>query len=204
MDPQVLPDWSWPVPDEVLEFCDGEMKCHAKGFYPLAEAINTSYNNNKRKVFLKYGKSQVLDFYRDAIKNELKDGHNVVFGTEGLDFLVLRDITNFDNFLSVLPLKEDRNDYPGDDIWGVKKEDVTLVVKFRAPRVQHLISVWHQYCAHEITFMEFLNKLDETKIEKKLHILASLELFEIFLKHGFHVVLIDMEFHILGMISVIL
>ena len=64
----MLPDWSWPVPDEVLEFCDDEIECHAKGFYPLAEAINANYNNNKREVFLKYGKSRVLDLYQDAIK----------------------------------------------------------------------------------------------------------------------------------------
>lgn len=196
--PQLLPTWSWPVPQEVLEVCEEEAefdsqkrKCHAKGFYPLAEAINTHDPSHSRQTFLSHSKPEVMGFYRDAMEKEWKDGYNLIIGTEGLDFLVLRDYTNFDNFLSVLPLKEEQKVDNGIEVWGAEKKDVTVVVKFRAPRVQHLISVWHQCCAKKMTFMEFLRTL-QGKNERKLHILASLELSEIFLKRGFDVVLMDM------------
>lgn len=205
VDPQILPNWAWPVPHEVLEYCEEEnpirdrdqkQYLEPKGFYPLLEALNDGDSQN-RALFRNYSKHTVVEFYRNALEKEWRDGYNLIMGTEALDFLGsdYRDSNAYlEKFLDVLPLKKGYDGDDGIDFWGADEVDVTVVVKFRAPRVQHLISVWHQCCMKTTTFMEFLIHLpDNRQNMNRIRILDSLRLAEVFLNRGLDVVLIDMS-----------
>lgn len=191
-DPQVLPTWAWPVPDEILEFCD---VTEGKGFYPLMESLRDGQGkSHQRPLFNKFSHQAVSNFYRDAMEKEWTNGSNLVIGTEALDFLGSNrtDATEhmFDKFLNILPL---RKNHATRDGWGVLN-DVTVVVKFRAPRVNHLISVFHQCCSEKQTFMDFLIALPGSRTTvNRMRVLDSFTLSEVFLKHGLNVILIDMS-----------
>jgi len=82
------------------------------------------------------------------------------------------------------------NDNNQRETWKDMESDLTVVVKFRSPKVEHLISIWHQCCL-EMTFEEYLMTLD--KKAGRLHILEGIRLANIFLKRGIKVILVDMS-----------
>jgi len=209
VDPQILPNWAWPVPHEILEYCESNANhlndtfhlndidhLNAKGFYAIVEAISSGPSRN-RPLFRKYSKHTVVGFYRNAMETAWKEGYNLIIGTESLDFMG-SDTRDGDDmlgkFLNILPLKTTDDGDDGIGVWGAYETNVTVVVNFRAPRVEHLISVWGQCCEQKITFTEFLIALpDSDQNVNRMRILDSFRLAEIFLKHGLDVVLIDMS-----------
>lgn len=71
-------------------------------------------------------------------------------------------------------------------------EGITAVVAYRAPRVDHLISLWHQCCMTDMTFYEYLTERILTKSDA-LRSLDSLKLTQIFLDRKIPTILIDMS-----------
>jgi len=189
---QVLPNWVWPLPRAALEFCkcmwpQNAVKCIAEAFYPFVNALT----GNKMRMFNEYDSSEVVNLYQDAMKDMWRGGYSLIIATEAMDHLVRSYNTlSLNKFLNTLPLEEN---YSDDNVvrLSADRKDVTIVVNFRAPRVEHLVSIWHQCCMERESFIEFLTTMP--KYVNKMHSLDSLLLSETFLKSGLNVVLIDMS-----------
>jgi len=158
-----------------------------------------------------------MDFiriYEDEFRKRWdEDGMSLVIGSEAMDFVVVdEEEGSGDDFMSrilqILPWNshasnilhnfDDDDDSGGDggDITpsSIKgsNDDITVVVKLRTPRTDHLISLWHQCCMDNMNFYEYLTDHVPNK-SRFLHSLDSFRIAQRFLDQGLKVILIDMQ-----------
>lgn len=109
----------------------------SKIFYPMMEALtHKSRLPKKRVLFRTYTAENIVDMYRQCIGKYWDEGYNIVFGTEAMDMVIklpegpsmIHKVSNY-----ILP-----KDIDGDQ--------VNVVVMYRTPKIDHLISMWHQNC----------------------------------------------------------
>lgn len=186
-----LPGWAWPVPDDFLIYCNHVRKA----FYPLFQFL---YEQGKESPRKKPQQNRPLwdfyDNYQQVIKSfqseffqEWKNGKHLVIGSESLDIINLNssepDIFIYDNLLKIMPWNVD----PSGSVAG-SDDDITFVVKYRAPRVDHLISIWHQCCMKKKGLLDFLKEYrmwDSNSLD-------SLGYVSVLLNRGIRVVLVDL------------
>jgi len=185
-----LPNWSWPQPSFVSSCNNGP-----KVFYPYFITLNGSGKEQcLRKQYKLWGlqEKDLLSDYKNAYRDEWSAGKSLVIASEAMDF-VSSERTDGDLMLSRIldGLPWNSNDLSGLQLEG-SNDDVTIVVKFRAPRVEHLVSLWHQCCMGSMTFYEYITIRLPSK-KDPIRSLDSLRLVEIFLEKGFEVIIIDME-----------
>lgn len=199
IEPKKIKEWAWPVPPEVEEYCIEEREfMHYKGFIPLIMALLEGKLHNP--IFDEYDCKEVISFYKKEFERVWRDSYNLVIGTESLDNLFSHSYKGqkvLNKLLRVLPLKKNKD--PDDEIeneeesWKAAESDLTVVVNYRAPRIDHLISLWHQCCAKDgVTFKKFLTS-NVDRNSDRLHPLNSIGLANVFLKRGLKTVLVDLS-----------
>ncbi len=198
---KILTEWSWPVPKEVSELESQDERNWnwnvGKGFYALAESLrDEKYGAKKRDVFQKYSDDELIQLYRTEFLRSWLMGYNIVFGTEALDFIVKAESEDGDRMVEDLKglmpwhindnlSSEEKSSFKGIKMHG-GDESIRVVVTYRSPRIQHLISIWRQTKKEVEPFEEWI--LTTTN---NLGALDSLGLASMYLNHGLHVDLID-------------
>jgi len=96
------------------------------------KAFGTLFMNLARTSGNRHPNQTLTDLYSETFNKVWKDGKNIVIASEYCDF-VLRDSVDGDkvieSLLSMMP-------------WA-SNEDITVVVTYRSPRIDHFISAWH-------------------------------------------------------------
>jgi len=155
----------------------------------------TAYHTRKQQTTVEkqtsYRKHAVdaINVYKNRIEKEWNSSnHNLILGGEKVDMIVDDDVTMgddiLDDVLSILP-----DNY---------KDVTTVLINYRAPRLDHLISVWKQ-CSMQVqncdgrfthlTFAEFMGDPDAAPLVMR-HI-DSLQMTKKFLDRGLKVSLLD-------------
>lgn len=196
-DNRTLPDWYWPQPKNLV----GLEKCYPleprpKIFYSY---FNTLYGKKKRMCLqIQHDQNETIttsfaSIYENEFRNAWSEGKSLVIGSEAIDFVASKN-GNGNQLLSRIlnGLPWNSNTASGTRLDG-SNDDVTVVVKLRTPRVNHLISLWHQCCMEDMSFHEYVTvKVPNTKYDI-IRSIDSLRLVEVFLEKDIKVVLIDME-----------
>jgi hypothetical protein len=98
----------------------------------------------------------VIGLFRSSMEQAWRDKKNIIYGSEEMDRLVNPVHSNssflMDAILNILP-------------WNIsgtspklKVDDVEVLLVHRTPRVDHLVSVWHQMRMENETFRNYLLK----------------------------------------------
>ena len=184
--------WAWPSPAKsFLEHgCEMDNKLESKIFYPFIEAIKGMHKSS-RCITSFYSKREIIELYHDEIYKKWNQGYNLVIGSEAIDFIASERRNDgpiiLNDLINELPWHlKGGNPFYGSD------EDITAVVAYRAPRVDHLISLWHQCCMEDMSFYEYLTHRIRIVVDP-VRSLDSLKLASVFLERGIETVLIDMS-----------
>ena len=185
--------WAWPSPSkEFIEHgCEMNDKLASKIFYPFIEAI-MGMHKKSRCMNSHYSSTELIKLYHDKIYMKWNQGYNLVIASEAIDFIA-SDNRRFDG-PEILNRLVDELPWHGreeDPLHG-SDEDITAVVVYRAPRVDHIVSLWHQCCMEEMSFYEYLTRRFETVVDP-LRSLDSLKLAKMFLDKDIETVIIDMS-----------
>ena len=191
---EIFKDWVWPVPEEIgrLESVNKTWDwTPSKGFYPMMEVLlpPPKFKNKPKKlkksprpVFQKYSGNEILKLYHDRLEYYWNQKMNIVIGTEAVD-----NIVKFDNGVDML--KTFSKDIVPNHI---DPRRITVVVAYRTPKVNHLISMWHQIMLdtkRKSTFFDWI-----TLAENTLGPMDALGMVEMFLQYTeWNVVLLDLE-----------
>jgi len=204
-------DWVWPIPDAVAKIYSPTITNSSssssspsevdKAYYPLMEALRSPERKiPDREIFHLYTPDKIIQLFSDSIAESWELGYNLVFGSEAMDLLVKLPegqemLKKFSD--RILPIKvapqegreKGRRKKTTSDTNG---SEITVVVTYRTPKIDHLISNWHQVCKGKDTqpFFKYI-----TTTSNKLGVLNGLGLVEIFLKNtNWNVALVDYEF----------
>lgn len=137
----VLLKWIWPVPEEIARVEHNDTHswnwAPSKVFYPLMEALTDRKRlPMKRTLFQMYSPNQIVSMFHDSIAKYWNEGFNVVFGTEAMDMVIkLPEGPSMVDRIAKQVLPD-----------GIDGDQVTIVVMYRTPKIDHLISMWHQNC----------------------------------------------------------
>jgi len=194
----IFPNWSWPIPEkfggEEFNSCGHNLRQRPKMFYAYIGTLNGMGGDKcLRKAYKSIGsKKEFIGEYEREFYKEWKEGKSLVIASEAMDFVSSLKTDGsklLDNILKGMPWS--RHNAMGNQLHG-NNDDITVVVKYRTPRVKHLISLWHQCCMEDMNFYDFLTVYLPDEVDH-LRSLDSLRLAEAFLDRNLKVILIDME-----------
>ena len=194
----VLPGWCWPAPEiDDKGYCEGSaMKDRPKIFYPYVDTLHGRGQSLCLPEMYKesgFSGQDLIDDYEGGFRNAWREGKSLIIATESMDYIASdkrkKGVALLDRILHGMPFNSKKG-VSNTQLAG-NKDDITVVVNFRTPRVEHLISLWHECCMDDMTPHEFLQKYVYEKLDK-LRSLDTLHLVEILLKKGLNVILIDM------------
>jgi hypothetical protein len=160
LDPLAEPliQWVWPVPLSIAEIESKENKTWnwspSKIFYPMMENLIVKGKKEKRTIFKKFNREEIIEIYRTTLLSQWNDGKDIVFGTEAMDLIVkLREGPSMLHTISDSILPSD-----------IEGDQVTAVVMYRDPKIEHLISIWHENCNREVDpkFFEWITTTTNT------------------------------------------
>jgi len=195
-----LPGWSWPTPTMYSKIC-GHKDIQPKMFYAYYGTLN---GGAESKCLPKWydshgmnGKNLTHDFEKE-FRNSWSQGNNLIIASEAMDFVSSLSQNSHryklrNRILNGMPWNS--YDDPATRLQG-SNDDITVVVHFRAPRVDHLVSLWHQCCMDTMSFRDYLIVYVPSGFKRgvdKLHSLNSLRLVEAFLEKKLQVTLLDMS-----------
>jgi len=195
--------WVWPVPSLITQYESEDLNNwkwnEAKGFYALMEALrdDLKYKVTNRTIFQEMNKKEVIYTYANEFLHAWRTGKNIVLGSEALDFVVKdRDGSLIlEELLQIMPWNFNRQHYALKNlrIMNGTDSDVTMVVTYRTPRVDHLVSIWREWNQrrhknNRLTFYEWILWTGNT-----LGAIDSLKMVELFRKRGLYVILLDGE-----------
>jgi len=184
--------WAWPSPS--TEFIEHSCKMNdhlaAKIFYPFIESI-MGMHKKSRCINSHYSSTELIKIYHDQIYMKWNQGYNLVIASEAIDFIASEKRNDGPEILNRLVDELPWHEREEDPLHG-SDEDITAVIGYRAPRADHLISLWHQCCMEEMSFFEYLTHRFETVVDP-LRSLDSLKLAKMFLDKDIETVIIDMS-----------
>lgn len=144
---QHLEEWLWAIPSpQELRDVNLTALMPQKQFAPLLAVLR--HANKFRAGAI--DENAVLEIYRQRITTAWMEGHYILYGAEAMDFIVSEQHNGseiMDGVLSILPW----NETP-----PLTRDDIEVVVGYRAPRSTHLVSVWHEQSKPNQTLSDFL------------------------------------------------
>jgi hypothetical protein len=169
--------WTLPIPNEIHKLC--KFRC-GKLFAPLAFDLNFSNDPKQRNKWC--GGNDIIDLYRDEFQKQWNNGRSLVIASEVFDWIANNDKNSanqlLENLLHILPIEN--------------TSAITAVVPYRAPRLDHLLSLWHQRGMKEgKSFYDYLMTL--VSVHDELRVLDSLLLAERLINRSINTVLIDLS-----------
>ena len=169
--------WTLPIPDKVFQLCT--FNC-VKLFAPLAIDLSVSNDPKQRNGWCRG--EDIINLYRDAFRKQWNNGRSLVIASEDFDRIAYEDRNAgnqiMEDLLHILPVEN--------------TSTITAVVVYRAPRLDHLISLWHEFgMTKGKSFYDYLMTLAPAIVE--LRGLDSLLLAERLINRGINTVLIDLS-----------
>jgi hypothetical protein len=144
---QHLEEWIWAIPSpQELRDVNLTSLMPQKQFAPLLAVLRHANKFTAGTI----DKNAVLETYRQRIADVWKERRYILYGAEAMDFIVSEQHDGneiMDGILSILPW----NETP-----PLTRNDIEVVVTYRAPRSTHLISVWHEQSRPNQTLSDFL------------------------------------------------
>ena len=162
----------------------------------------------------KIHRAKIDGYFKSLLRKPWEEGKKIALGAEAFDTLVMDLITNngtkgssgeelhvadrssnmIDVLLGVLPWDDDDNTTTTTTAAAtapepLRLEDIEVQINFRAPRVSHVVSVWHEL-ANRRTLREFLT---EKSGRKNVYMTNSLGLALQYVRKGLRTTLIDMN-----------
>jgi len=124
------------------------------------------------------GYEDTIYLFRTEILKQWNAGHNLVISSEKFDFVIPSDHMMEDFLMMMAP--------------AIGVQDITVVVVYRAPRIDHLVSLWKQVAwkGRKDTFFYFITETLR-KESSQYHIIDSLGIVNEFLNRGLKVEIID-------------
>lgn len=217
--------WKWLLPPSKYPY-DYAVKGFSSFVFKFYSMYNEKTNSQSwiQRHMQSQSQSEIVEFeeYKIEMKKEVdkiyNEGYNMIFGTEEIDEITHPKFndTLIEEILSILP-RPTTKAMGNEDRYQREQQDeypyLTAVVVYRAPRVDHLKSLWKQVLAHEnnnetITFHEFLcghssgssntssdhdHNNDDSYLHQHFQRIDSLLLTQLLLKKGLKVKLIDMS-----------
>jgi hypothetical protein len=156
--------WNWIDPPEVNDVTTLLKRKQ------MATLMFTLTNRSTYRMKRSTNSSEMLTMYRTEIRKQLELGLNILLGSEEIDS-VAKSPDALDELLTIFPAEACKN--------------ISVVITYRAPRIQHLMSLWKQLL-EESTFYDFLH------YPIPFHMIDSLSLVDAFLKRGFQVYMLDL------------
>jgi len=200
----VLRTWKWPAPDTssgVFVFIEGGKD--KKVFAPMMNILSNRLVISRTVPRTRLGREKMLANYREEFRRAWRKGHNIVIGAEGSDCMFNERNVSPDRFvegfLSLMPwsagdrrvisLYKNMNETVISDIEPLHGGDqnLTVVITYRAPRVEHFLSAWHMF-GNPPNLRNWTLEMDYD-----MHLLDPLGMAEIYLSHGISVVIIDLS-----------
>eukprot|EP00816_Leptocylindrus_hargravesii_P012082 CAMPEP_0196824458 /NCGR_PEP_ID=MMETSP1362-20130617/91900_1 /TAXON_ID=163516 /ORGANISM="Leptocylindrus danicus, Strain CCMP1856" /LENGTH=378 /DNA_ID=CAMNT_0042204719 /DNA_START=399 /DNA_END=1535 /DNA_ORIENTATION=- len=163
---------------------------------------------------------RTVDYFRSLFGRPWRDGMKIVIGAENFDSLVLSlgqsrtaasnhgeethvspDSANMiDTFLEFLPFDENLNVSDSSDRLRpqpLQLEDIEIHINYRTPRIDHLISCWHQF-GGETSLKRFVmqvgaERVDQQNPERNFNQMNSLALALQFVRKGIKTTIVDMK-----------
>jgi len=171
----IPPAWNWIAPPELIEIFQLEQP---KNFAALMFALT---GQESHAYFNKPVTSQsMVGIFAGEVKRQWDSGSSIMLGSEEVDWVVNDQLDGpaiLSKVLSILP--------PG------YKAFTTVVINYRAPRINHLLSLWKEVgVVKQQTFYQFV--FDPATI-LQLHAFDPLPLVKVFLERGLKVKLIDLS-----------
>lgn len=130
---------------------------HSKICYPLLDALRGIHTKNSRTRCLNefFTRNEIIDLHRNEMKKQWDKGFSLVLASEAMDVIASANEQKgnhfLDKILDVLPIANHLQEFPS---------SIKAVVMYRPPRIDHLISLWHQCCMKRMTFCKFLISMD--------------------------------------------
>ena len=176
-------DWAWPIPPVLRDRKDFK-DTYSKAFYVYSSSLRKrTCKTDKRMRGLGVNCNELKLLFRNEFVRYWRDGKSLVIASEGLDFVGHLDGNgkriHVDTILGEMPWNFGTNG---------SKDDITVVINYRAPRREHLISTWHQCCMEDMSFSEYAAAKDRSGYKS----VDSLHLADKFLEAGVKVKLVDM------------
>ena len=191
-------NWVWPLPPSVRK--DYEEKhlspstIAKNSFYDFVDTIIEPMPCQRPPNILNATQCDELrEAYKQGFHQQFVNNQkSLLIASEGLD-LAMADpnystknpsqnwYITISRLLEQFPIKTTTTE-------GEEEDVITVVVNYRSPRVEHLISTWHQCCLDYLTFEDYL-------MEKHLRMrnIDSLYLAELYSRHDVQVILIDLS-----------
>jgi len=155
----LLDTWKWPAPKK------RDWMKNPKSFFQLVRALS----NTQSKPW-PLNSQETVALYRSQIFTNWFAGKNLLISAELFDSVTVHEhlIANLLNFMAP----------------AISIQDITVVVVYRAPRIENLLSLWHMY--PDQTFYDYI-----IQGVRNLFVIDSLGITNEFLAKGFKVDLID-------------
>jgi hypothetical protein len=183
--PSPLNDWAWPVPTplELRSIHAGKVPGGNKGFALLGTRLFGSLRFGGQATT-----EDVLSLYRKKFQDAWKEGKHIVLAAEFLDVMASETATlQTLNATSGIELLHRLLDLLPSHPMVIR--EVLVVVHHREPRVEHLLSLWHQLGKSK-TLSEYI--LDERGgLSKSAFKLNSMGLADVFVQEGLPVHIMD-------------
>jgi len=201
-DDRFLPGWSWPAPTIYGEMCGSNnisMNKRPKIFYAYIGTLNGRTGSPcLTKWYTRQGMTgkNLTHDYEKEFRDSWSKRNSLIIASEAMDFVsTTRGRKDGNKLLNRILDGMPWNSYddPADTRLEGSNDDITVVVHFRAPRVDHLVSLWHQCCMDTMSFRDYLVVFIPGKRLDKMHSLDSLRLVEVFLEKNLEVTLLDMS-----------
>jgi hypothetical protein len=176
---EYMPLWSWPAPsDDDLVAANMRPFAPSKNFAPFFGVLSEQPSFVVNENFHEFNRCKMFDLYRSRMLEAWEDGKNIVYGSEEMDWMVSdthpKSVTEEirRGALEILPWRSHQHGR------RLASEDIEVVINYRSPRYDHLLSVWKEIMAGE----EFAaNNTNIALEERMIHQRASEQTFRDFL-----------------------
>jgi hypothetical protein len=209
-----ITEWVWPLGIEEEMILAGGLpentgQWGAMKYYAYVAALITGKLDNSFWMPAWEDNENMADYFRSLLRRPWEEGKKIVIGSEELDNIVsglveesrggageeihiatdsgdmidgLLDLFPWDNTTTAPSDANDNLRTP-----SLRLEDIEVLLNYRTPRIDHVISVWHQG-GQDSTLREFLS----TRLRTLLHT-NSLALALQFARKGIKTTMIDMS-----------
>lgn len=176
LEDELLGHWKWAVPEQ-----------HQLAPYiptlPVAEKRTASLFKAFHRRHYRTTLPKVKSIFRATLRNAWKDGHSILFGSEGMDRLLSAQFHPqkfFDTLYDVLPKDNNNNN---------NNTNMEVVVVYRSPRSEQLVSLWGQLDRKRQPLSQFL----KNEMPSILYKIDGLALALAFLDRGLPTTVLDLD-----------
>lgn len=174
---------------------------------------------DKTEEELNDSRMRIAGYFRSLFGRPWKDGMKIVIGAESFDSLVLSLGENYtaasnrgeethispdsgdmiDILLDLLPFEENLNKLDANGhirTPPLQLEDIEIHINYRTPRIDHVVSIWHQL-GRGVNLKKFVMQMGakrkERKNQRSFYQLNSLALALQFVRKGIKTTIVDMK-----------